>query len=81
MYELLHITLLVAAIIFALLSIEAKRLHRAAMAFCIFSVILGIIFYMLAAPYVAVAQLVIYAGAVTVLLLVVISLTRGGWEE
>lgn len=68
---ILHLVLIFLLLLFALLSIELKDLTKAILSFSVFSIFLAIIFYILGAPYVAVFQLAIYAGAVTVLFLAV----------
>jgi NADH-quinone oxidoreductase subunit J len=45
------------------------------------SISIALIFFLLSAPYVGVLQLLIYAGAITILFLATISLTRGEEEE
>lgn len=69
---ILHMALIFLLLLFALLSIELKDLTKAILSFSIFSIFLAIIFYILRAPYVAVFQLAIYAGAVTILFLAAI---------
>ncbi len=62
--------------IFAVLAMELRNLTYAIISLCAFSVVVAITFYFLKAPYVAVFQLAILAGAVTVLFLVAVMLTR-----
>lgn len=79
-----HFTMIGALIIFAIIAIEHKNLIYSAISLAVMSVFLGIIYFVLSAPYVAVFQLVIYAGAVTVLFLAAISLvtkTKGEEED
>ncbi|MCS7363815.1 MAG: NADH-quinone oxidoreductase subunit J [archaeon GB-1867-035] len=61
---------------FAVLAIEIKNITHAILSLCAFSIIIAIAFILLNAPYVAVFQLAIYAGAVTVLFLITIMLTK-----
>ena len=70
----LHIIMIVGMIIFAIISIEHKNLLYSVISLTIMSVFLGGIYFILNAPIVAVFQLVIYAGAVTVLFLATLSL-------
>ncbi|MEM2108871.1 MAG: NADH-quinone oxidoreductase subunit J [Candidatus Odinarchaeota archaeon] len=79
---ILHFTMIAAMIIFAVIAIEHKNLIYCAVSLAAMSVFLGIIYFILNAPYVAVFQLVIYAGAVTVLFLAAISLvTKAKGDE
>ncbi|MEM3506291.1 MAG: NADH-quinone oxidoreductase subunit J [Candidatus Bathyarchaeia archaeon] len=75
--DLIHLALVFLLIISSILAIELKDIIKAIMAFCVMSIILAIIFYVLGAPYVAIFQLLIYAGAITVLLLAAIHTIRG----
>ncbi len=67
MYEIL---LLALTVICAFIAVEAKKILHAIVAFLFMSVLLAVLFFMLEAYYAAVFQLLIYAGAVVVLLLV-----------
>ncbi len=78
---IIHIALLALAIIFAVIAVELKRLDHAVISFALMNFILGIIFYLLYAPWVAVFQWLIYAGAIVVLLLVTVSFTRKARES
>ncbi|MCD6535701.1 MAG: NADH-quinone oxidoreductase subunit J [Thaumarchaeota archaeon] len=64
-----HVILIVLLTIFAILAVELRDLLKAILAFTGVSIVLSAIFYLLGAPYLAVFQLLIYAGAVTVLFL------------
>jgi len=72
------ISLLLAVLIavFAVLALEIRNITYAILSLCGFSVAIAAAFYFLSAPYVAVFQLAILAGAVTVLFLVAVMLTR-----
>jgi NADH:ubiquinone oxidoreductase subunit 6 (subunit J) len=48
--------------------------------FAVFNVSISMIYYLLGAPFVAVFQLLVYAGAVTVLFLVTLHTLGGGFE-
>lgn len=78
---IIHLALLALAIVFGVITVELKRLDHAIIAFAIMNIILGVLFYLLYAPWVAVFQWLIYAGAIVVLLLVTISLTRQARES
>lgn len=71
---ILHICMVAALIIFAIIAIEHRNLNYAVISLMVMSVFLGAIYFILNAPIVGVFQLVIYAGAVTVLFLATISL-------
>ena len=73
--------LLAITVILAIIAVEVKRLVYAIIAFCGLGVMLGILFLLLEAPYVAVFQFTIYAGAITALLLAAEALVKGGEEE
>ena len=62
-----HILVVAAVLIAALIATEAKDILRALIGFILMSVFLSIAFYILGAPYVSVFQLAIYAGAIAVL--------------
>lgn len=66
----------VLIVVFAVLAMELRNLVYAIISLCAFSVVIAIVFMFLNAPYVAVFQLAIYAGAITVLFLITIMLTR-----
>jgi NADH-quinone oxidoreductase subunit J len=61
--------LIILAITFSILATQYKELNRAIAFFAAANVIIAIIFYVLGAFYIAVFQLLVYAGAVTVLFL------------
>jgi NADH-quinone oxidoreductase subunit J len=78
---ILEIILLAFTIVFGVLSVELKRLVYAAVSLALMSISIALIFFLLLAPFVGVLQLLIYAGAITILFLATISLTRGEEEE
>ncbi|MEM3404485.1 MAG: NADH-quinone oxidoreductase subunit J [Nitrososphaeria archaeon] len=59
----------VLALITAIMSIESRDIVRSILYFLLFNVVVGAIIYLLGAPYVAVFQLLVYAGGVSVLFL------------
>jgi len=75
--EGLELTLLVAAVVFAILAIEQTKLVRAVMGLLGMTVAIGVIFFLLGAYQVAVLQLLLYAGGIIALFMIVISLTSG----
>ncbi|WXG41395.1 MAG: NADH-quinone oxidoreductase subunit J [Candidatus Freyarchaeum deiterrae] len=78
---IIHVALLALVIFFGVLAVELKRLDHAVIAFASMNVVLGVLFYLLYAPWVAVFQWLIYGGAIVVLLLVTVSLTRQARES
>jgi NADH-quinone oxidoreductase subunit J len=77
----MEIILLAFIIVFGILAVESKRLVYAAVSLALMSISIALIFFLLSAPYVGVLQLLIYAGAITILFLATISLTKGEEEE
>lgn len=67
----------VLALFTAIISIESKDIVRSILYFLLFNVVVGVIIYLLGAPYVAVFQLLVYAGGVSVLFLATLH-TIGG---
>jgi len=76
-----QLTLIALTLAFALLSIEVKNLFHAVIFFALMCISIGAIFWMLNAPYLAVFQLAVYAGAVVALLLAAVILTVGKERE
>jgi NADH-quinone oxidoreductase subunit J len=66
---------MVAAILLALYTIEAKNILHAVIGFCGMCISIGGIFWLLNAPYVSVFQILIYAGAVVAIFVAAIMLT------
>ncbi|MCD6431609.1 NADH-quinone oxidoreductase subunit J [Candidatus Bathyarchaeota archaeon] len=60
---------------FALLTVELKDILYAILSFCGMCVTIGALFWLLNAPYVAVFQLLIYAGAIVALFVAAVMLT------
>jgi len=75
MFEALELALLAATCILAVLTVELKDLLYAVISLAAMSVSLGALFWLLNAPYVAVFQILIYAGATVVLLVAAVMLT------
>ena len=73
---ILLIILLAFVIIAAILAIELRDLIYAAIALAVLSICLAAVFWILNAPWVALFQLMIYGGAVTVLLITTVALTE-----
>jgi NADH:ubiquinone oxidoreductase subunit 6 (subunit J) len=73
---ILLIILLVIVVIAAIVAIELRDLIYASIALAILSIALAGVFWILNAPWVALFQLMIYGGAVTVLLISTVALTE-----
>jgi NADH-quinone oxidoreductase subunit J len=73
--ELLQISLIIATVVLAALTVELKNLLHAVV--CLFGmcIAIGILYGILNAPYVMVFQLLIYAGAAMVFVLSIVMLT------
>ncbi|RLF99844.1 MAG: hypothetical protein DRN49_03780 [Thaumarchaeota archaeon] len=79
--DLIQLILIVLTLTFAILSIEVKNLFHAIIFFALMCISIGSMFWMLNAPYLAVFQLTVYAGAVVALFLVTVTLTIGRERE
>jgi NADH-quinone oxidoreductase subunit J len=66
---------MIATLILAISAIELKNLLHAAISFCGMCIIIGALFWLLDAPYAAVFQLLVYAGAVVTIFLAAVMLT------
>ncbi len=73
--EALQLILMFASVVLALLTVELKRILYAVITFSGMCILIGALFWTLNAPYVAVFQLLIYAGAVVTIFLAAIMLT------
>lgn len=74
--DLLQIGVIFLTIFLALLTVELKDLLHAAICLCGTCITIGALFWLLNAPYVSVFQLLVYAGAVIVLFMVSVMLTK-----
>lgn len=73
--------ILALTVILSYLSIEHHNIMYALFFFFGMNVALGIVYYMLGAPLVALAQLAIFSGGIVVLFLLAAMLTNGGaWK-
>jgi len=70
------LALIFLAVLAAILAVEAKDLIRSIIAFLVMCVFVAIIYYAMGAVYASVFQLLIYAGAVSVLLAVTVHTIR-----
>ncbi|RLG97861.1 hypothetical protein DRO19_05195 [Candidatus Bathyarchaeota archaeon] len=60
---------------FAILAVELKDILYAILSFCGMCITIGALFWILNAPYVAVFQLLVYAGAIVALFIAAVMLT------
>ncbi|MDH5267310.1 MAG: NADH-quinone oxidoreductase subunit J [Candidatus Bathyarchaeota archaeon] len=79
--DFIQIFLIIVTIVLAILTIEIKDMLHAIVCLCGMGVTIGMLFAILNAPYVAVFQLLIYAGAVIALFLSLVMVTRRELEE
>jgi NADH:ubiquinone oxidoreductase subunit 6 (subunit J) len=77
----IYVSLLATVIVLVVLAMEVRDLKRGALILCLAMMVLGAIYGLLGAVYVMVLQLLVYGGAVTVLLIALITITRGRFEE
>lgn len=77
---ILQTALLIGLVIFALLAILLRDLLRSAIALAVASLLLGIIFFRMNAPYAGVFEISVVAGLITVLFVLTIALTKTGEE-
>jgi len=71
----MELVLLAVTCVLAMLTVELRDLLHAVIALAAMSVSLGALFWLLSAPYAAVFQVLIYAGATVVLLVAAVMLT------
>ena len=81
MYEYLDIVLLATVLGLIIVAMESRNLARAMLLLCGAFIVLGAFYGLLGATYVMLLQLLIYGGAATALLIALIYLTRGEFEE
>ncbi|MCJ7761294.1 MAG: NADH-quinone oxidoreductase subunit J [Candidatus Bathyarchaeota archaeon] len=74
--EIVQLSLMIASCIFAILTVELKDLLHTVLSLAAMAISLGALFWILNAPYVAVFQILVYAGAVVVLFVAAVMLTR-----
>jgi NADH:ubiquinone oxidoreductase subunit 6 (subunit J) len=66
---------MVTTVLLALLTVELRSILYAVISFCGMCISIGALFWLLNAPYVAVFQVLIYAGAIVTIFLAAIMLT------
>jgi NADH:ubiquinone oxidoreductase subunit 6 (subunit J) len=72
--------LLIGLVLFSVLAILLKDLLRSAISLAVASLLLGIIFFRMNAPYAGVFEISVVAGLITVLFILTIALTKTGDE-
>ena len=75
-----HILLLSGLVIFSVLAILSKDLIKSAISLAVASLLLGILFFQMQAPYAGVFEISVVAGLITVLFMLVIALTKTGGD-
>ncbi len=77
---ILQTALLVGLVIFAVLAILLRDLLKSAISLAVASLLLGIVFFRMNAPYAGVFEISVVAGLITVLFVLTIALTKAGDE-
>jgi len=77
---ILQTALLIGMVLFSVLAIALKDLLKSAIALAVSSLLLGIIFFRMNAPYAGVFEISVVAGLITVLFVLTIALTKSGDE-
>jgi NADH:ubiquinone oxidoreductase subunit 6 (subunit J) len=72
--------LLIGLVLFSVLAIVLRDLLKSAISLAVASLLLGIIFFRMNAPYAGVFEISVVAGLITVLFILTIALTRTGEE-
>ncbi len=72
--------LLIGLVLFSVLAIVLRDLLKSAISLAVASLLLGIIFFRMNAPYAGVFEISVVAGLITVLFILTIALTRAGEE-
>ncbi|RLE48674.1 MAG: hypothetical protein DRJ31_06730 [Candidatus Methanomethylicota archaeon] len=71
----------IVMVIFALMAVLHPNIVYAVVALLVLNVVIGIAYYMVGAPFVALFQIAIFAGVVIVFFVLAVMLTKGGrWE-
>jgi NADH-quinone oxidoreductase subunit J len=73
-------SLLIGLVLFAVLAILLRDLLKSAISLAVASLLLGIIFFRMNAPYAGVFEISVVAGLITVLFILTIALTKAGDE-
>jgi NADH-quinone oxidoreductase subunit J len=71
----LQIGLIALTVLLAFMTVEVKSILYAVISFSGMCTTIGALFWLLGAPYVAVYQILIYAGAIVIIFMAVVMLT------
>jgi len=71
-----HILLLCGVVLFSILAVLSKDLIKSAISLAVASLLLGILFFLMGAPYAGVFEISVVAGLITVLFILTIALTK-----
>ncbi|MBN2265061.1 MAG: NADH-quinone oxidoreductase subunit J [Candidatus Aminicenantes bacterium] len=77
---ILQTALLIGLVVFSVLAILLRDLLKSAISLAVSSLLLGIIFFRMGAPYAGVFEISVVAGLITVLFVLTIALTKAGDE-
>ncbi|HOI44571.1 MAG TPA: hypothetical protein PLX50_03035, partial [Candidatus Aminicenantes bacterium] len=77
---ILQIALLAGLVLFSAAAVLFKDLIRSAVCLAVASLLLGIIFFRMGAPYAGAFEISVVAGLITVLFILTIALTRVGGD-
>jgi NADH:ubiquinone oxidoreductase subunit 6 (subunit J) len=72
--------LLIGVVLFSVLAIALRDVLRSAISLAVASLLLGIVFFKMNAPYAGVFEISVVAGLITVLFILTIALTKAGEE-
>jgi NADH:ubiquinone oxidoreductase subunit 6 (subunit J) len=72
--------LLIGVVLFSVLAIALRDVLRSAISLAVASLLLGIVFFKMNAPYAGVFEISVVAGLITVLFILTIALTKAGDE-
>ena len=75
-HDVVQFFLIFLIILMAFITVELKDMLKASICFCGMSIAVGSLFWLLNAPNVAIFQLLIYAGALVILFVATIMLTK-----
>ena len=75
-----QILLLCGLLLFSIFAVLAKDLIKSAISLALASLFLGIIFFVMGAPYAGVFEISVVAGLITVLFMLTIALTKAGGD-
>jgi len=69
--------LVISSLIFAMVAVEAPKIMQAVAGLILMFISIGLIYWLILAPYVALFHLLVYAGAVVILLVVAVMFVGG----